>query len=108
MIFYSSIEPVHNILPLIADHFSKRFSDEHFIIHDIKREIAITYNKEQTSIIDLNKNYYNLFNSLKDDCEFENLWKTFYSAINIKERENPKLRRRLMPKRYWNHLTELK
>lgn len=108
MIFYSSIEPVHNILPLIADHFSKRFSDEHFIIHDIKREIAITYNKEQTSIIDLSKNYYNLFNSLKDDCEFENLWKTFYSAINIKERENPKLRRRLMPKIYWNHLTELK
>lgn len=108
MIFYSSIEPVHNILPLIADHFSKRFSDEHFIIHDINREIAITYNKEETAIIDLDKSYFNLFNSLKNNCEFETLWKTFYNSINIKERENPKLRRMLMPKRYWNHLTELK
>ena len=42
-----------------------------------------------------------------NDENFESLWKTFYKSVNIKERENSKLRNQHMPKRYWKHLTEL-
>lgn len=104
--FYASIEPDHNILPLILDHFMKRFSDQNFIIHDLKREVAIIYNKESAIITDLKKEDSKAFTS--SDGEFEVLWKTFYSSVNIKERENHRLRNRSMPKRYWTHLTELK
>ena len=45
--FYAQIEPVHNILPIILNHFTIRFSDQNFIIHDLKREIAIIYNKRK-------------------------------------------------------------
>lgn len=42
---YSPIEPDNNILELISPHFQRRFSNEYWIIHDIKRNIASVYNK---------------------------------------------------------------
>lgn len=106
--FYASIEPDHNILPLIINHFTKRFSDQNFIIHDLKRDLAIVYNKKSAIITDFKKEDSKIFTSYVTDDEFETLWKTFYNSVNIKERENHKLRNRSMPKRYWNHLTELR
>jgi probable DNA metabolism protein len=106
--FYSTIEPDHNIIPIIHSHFVERFSDQNFIIHDIKREIALIYNKEEGIISSFSKNYIESLNSSHLSDNFEDLWKEFYNAINIKERENLKLRSRSMPKRYWNHLPEVK
>lgn len=105
--YYTSIEPDHNILPLILNHFTERFSDQNFIIHDLKKELAIIYNKEYAVITDFKKVDAKIFSS-SSDGEFEELWKTFYTSVNIKERENLRLRNRSMPRRYWAHLTELK
>lgn len=105
--YYASIEPDHNILPLILDHFTARFSDQNFIIHDLKREIAIIYNKDSAIITGFKKEDAKVFSS-SPEGKFEGLWKTFYNSVNIKERENLKLRNRSMPRRYWAYLTELK
>lgn len=106
--FYASIEPDHNILPLIIDFFTQRFSDQNFIIHDLKREKAIAYNMDTAIITDLDREYSMRFEHSDCDSEFERLWKTFYKATDIKERENLRLQRQLMPKRYWKHITEVK
>jgi probable DNA metabolism protein len=106
--FYASIEPDHNILPLILNHFTSRFSDQNFIIHDLKRELAIIYNKKSAIITDFKKEDSKVLASSSADSEFEDLWKTFYNSVNIKERKNHRLRNHYMPKRYWVHLTELK
>lgn len=105
--FYSCIDPDYNILPIISNHFVKRFSDQNFIIHDLKRESALMYNKENSIITSFSKEESFLFNTLNADTYFENLWKTFYTSVNIKERKNIKLRNQYMPKRYWKHLTEI-
>lgn len=105
--FYASIEPDHNILPLIIDHFTKRFCDENFIIHDTKRNIAIIYNKESSIISNFSYEYYKKLLSSTGTCEFELLWKTFYKSINITNRKNLKQRNRSMPKRYWKNINEL-
>ena len=106
-LYYSTIEPDHNILPIISTHFIERFSDQNFIIHDLKREIALFYNKNNSIITELSKDETkNLLNYSND--EFESLWKTFYNSINIKERENSKLQKMHMPTRYWHNLTESK
>lgn len=104
--YYATIEPDHNILPIIAPHFATRFSDQSFIIHDIKRETAILYNKSDLVIAPLSKEVSeNLkISALRDN--FENLWKEFYKSVNIEERKNLILQRRSMPKRYWKHLIE--
>lgn len=106
--FYAQIEPVYNILPIILNHFAVRFSNQNFIIHDLKREKAIMYNKKDAIISDLSNDEGYLFSNLNSDTNFEELWKTFYNSVNIKERENLRLRTQHMPKRYWKHLTEIK
>lgn len=102
---YSSIEPDNNILELISPHFQNRFSNEYWIIHDVKRNIASVYNKISWEIVEMNNNIYN---SLKDyNDEFEDLWKNYFVSTSIKERSNPRLQKQSMPKRYWKHLTEI-
>ena len=103
---YSVIEPDNDILELIADHFKKRFSNEHWIIHDISRNKAIVYDTHEYKIVEL----------LKDDChkliehndEYSSLWKTYFKSTTIEERRNSRLQKRMMPKRYWKHIFETK
>ncbi|SFU81453.1 probable DNA metabolism protein [Clostridium sp. DSM 8431] len=104
--FYSSIEPDHNILPILINHFTKRFSDQNFIIHDLKRETALVYNKESAIIINFTKSQAEDFIKSDSDKEFENLWSVFYKATDIEERKNLRLQRQMMPKRYWKHIFE--
>lgn len=106
-LYYSSIEPDYNILPIISTHFIERFSDQNFIIHDLKRGIALFYNKNNSIITDFSMDKSkNLLNNSND--EFELLWKTFYNSVNIKERENSRLQKMYMPTRYWHNLIEVK
>lgn len=44
----------------------------------------------------------------KDEKLFQQLWKTYFKAICIKERMNPRKHRQDMPVRYWKYLTESK
>lgn len=104
--YYSSIEPDHNILGLIASHFAARLPNENWIIHDLKRETAIFYNKKEWIIADFNNELSNNF-TIKEETEiYESLWKEFFETIAISNRINPRLQKRLMPVRYWKHLTE--
>lgn len=101
---YSPIEPDNNILELISPHFQRRFSNEYWIIHDIKRNIASVYNKVSWEITEMNDDIYNSLKNYND--EFEDLWKNYFISTAIKERTNPKLQKQYMPKRYWKNLTE--
>lgn len=105
--FYAEIEPSYNILPIIMDHFTNRFSDQNFIIHDLKRESAIIYNKSESFISNLSLSEGLLLKEKTVNDTFENLFQSFYKALNIEERKNESLRRYHMPKRYWKHLIEL-
>ena len=41
-----------------------------------------------------------------DEQLFQSLWKTYFKAICIKERLNPRKHKQDMPVRYWKYLTE--
>lgn len=107
MVFYAAIEPDHNILPLIMGHFKKRFSDQHFIIHDLKRKTAIFYDTHDILLSYLTTDDSNRLAQTEINDTFEELFKTYYQSTTIKERYNPKLRNNYMPKRYYKHLVEL-
>lgn len=106
-IFYSEIEPDYNILPLIMDQFAERFSDQHFIIHDTKREMAIIYDTNEVYMKEMSINYRDRIREGAKKDEFESLFKVFYNSINIEERYNPRQRNSYMPKRYWKNLIEV-
>lgn len=102
------IEPKNNILSMITAHFADRLSRERFIIYDENRQIASVYipgnswfiahvTKEQEEAIQASKCFGD---------EYENLWKIFFKSIAIKERENYKLQRNMLPIRFRENMTE--
>jgi probable DNA metabolism protein len=105
--FYSSIEPDHNILGLLASHFASRLPNENWIIHDLKRNLAVFYNTKEWIVTPLAKEKVEDFFISEENELYETLWKEFFKTISVENRINPKLQKRMIPARYWKHLTEI-
>jgi probable DNA metabolism protein len=103
-IFYAPIGPDHNIVSLVAPHFAERLSDQPWMIHDVKRDIAAIYNKRDWTIAVIRQKKALPLHG--DELEFQRLWKQYFQSIAISGRRNPKLQRQHMPSRYWRYLVE--
>lgn len=111
--FFSAVEPLYNVLSLIVNHFKDRFSDQKWLIYDLKRKYGYYYDLTSITEVSLKNNDAELLSgklseSLMDRDEkfFQKLWKEYFKTIAIKERLNPKLHKQNMPVRFWKHLTE--
>lgn len=107
-IFFANVEPDFNVLPLIKNHFTKRYADQKWIIYDLKRNYGLFYNLINTEIITID---FSLNTSKKDrftdeEYAYETLWKDYFKSTNIEERINTKLHIQHVPKRYWKYLSE--
>lgn len=103
-IFYAPVEPDYNTVPLLASHFAKRLSDQDFIIHDCKRNIAALYNKKKWIITEFIMGEQPDLE--EDESDYQRLWKEYCSSISIPGRVKPALQKRNMPVRYWKYLIE--
>ena len=115
--YLAVVSPDHNVLPLIIDHFQDRFNDQPWLIYDAKRHygyyydghaapIHITFEDETTVPFDLTNGKLDADVLSTDDALFQQLWRTYFKAICIKERMNPKKQLSDMPRRYWKYMTE--
>lgn len=104
-LFYAPIEPDYNIVTLLAPHFSSRLPDQNWIIHDLKREIAVIYNQREWVLTGLSKREV-MYD--QEELFYQDLWREFFNSIVIKNRKNSSLQRQFMPKRYWKYLIEKK
>jgi len=111
-IFFAPVSPIYNALPLAIDHFTDRFSDQKWVIYDLKRKYGYYYDLNTTEEITLSDDKHLLSGKLdeklmaEDEKLFQELWKGYFKAMTIKERLNLKLHRQHMPKRFWKYLTE--
>lgn len=105
-LYYAKIEPDHNVLPLLIGHFTRRFSDQQFMIHDLKRHYALVYDLHKPYFRDLTPADESKLLAWLPNDEFAQLFKVFFEAINIPERANAKQQLGYMPRRYWKHLPE--
>jgi probable DNA metabolism protein len=103
-LYYSKIEPDNNITMLIAEHFKERLSDQPWIIHDAKRNVFALYDTNQ---VIFTKEDISVYTDNGADETFEELWKSYFKAIAIENRKNPKLQKQFLPRRYWKNLTEM-
>jgi len=103
--------PDHYILPELADYFTARFGDAAWSIIDEKRGLCLRRRSGvQAKIVPLeeapvNTPKTNGVSYLND--EWEELWKHYHKTINNEDRDNPKLQKQFMPKRYWKYLPEI-
>lgn len=113
--FFSAVEPEKNALPLVMSHFKDRFADQRWLIYDIRRAYGLYYDLKEVRMVSFDEDSREghlvtgmLDESLmdKDEKLFQSLWKTYFKAICIKERLNPRKHRKDMPVRYWKYLTE--
>ena len=105
--YYAKMSPTNNILPLTVNHFKRRMQNECWIIYDEKRKIYGVYDLK--NVVFYNENQIiNLNLDIDDSNElFEELWKTFFETIAIKQRLNKKAQMNFMPKKYWNNMIEM-
>mgnify|MGYP000885562888 CR=1 FL=1 len=113
--FFAAFEPQINALPLTVEHFKDRFADQPWIIYDLKRRYGYYYDLKEVTTVCFDEESRGahlitgmLDESLMDENEklFQKLWKTYFKAICIKERLNPRKHKQDMPVRYWKYLTE--
>lgn len=104
-VMYSPIEPDHDVLELLAEHFTVRFRNDPFIIHDKKRNKAMIAAGGQWYICEFTEE--SLPNPAKEELDYQKLWRNYFDTIAIKERTNKKCQKNFMPVRYWKHLTEM-
>lgn len=103
-IYYAAIEPDNNVIELIAPHFARRMATQNWIIHDLRREVAVVYNQEEWISTSLTLDH--VLDMTREEEYYQRLWKEYYSSIAIRSRINPRLQKRCMPRRYWKHLVE--
>ena len=75
-----------------------------WIIKDVNRKILSVYDKNEFYIVD--ESEFKLLNFTLSDNEesIQNMWKSFYNTIGIKERKNDRCRMNFMPKKYWKYI----
>ena len=114
------VSPDHNVLPIITDHFQDRFNDQPWLIYDAKRRYGyyydptngasqatrITFTEDTTLPFDLETGKLSDELLSENDQLFQELWRTYFKAICIRERLNPRKQLNDMPRRYWKYMTE--
>lgn len=102
-VYVADIEPQYDILPMLGNHFSKRFPSQLFVIRDMRFkkslvwDTSIWYITEEPEILKLN---------LRDKSEFGNMWKGYFEVTAIPWRKNKKLQASFVPQRFRRYLTE--
>lgn len=109
--YFAAIAPRYNVLSLLLGHFSVRLRDQDWILYDTARHYGIAFDRGIFREVSLDEGRIlqgKLEPALLAENErlFQMLWKDYFSATAIRERVNPRLQARCMPRRFWAYLVE--
>src|SRR5690606_15966218 len=88
-IFFATIEPDFNVLPLILPHFKTRYADQKWIIYDLRRKFGIYFDLDNVDFITLdfseliNTNDPDITVYAPSEIEFQKLWQQYFKSTNI-------------------------
>ena len=107
-VYVCHLEPKSNVIEIVGRHFADRMPSEHFVIIDDRRKLAVVHPKnEENYLRELSDEEMKILGQSESyEDQFVELWKAFFDAIAIKQRENYKCQRNLMPLWMRKHVTE--
>ncbi|MEY8337261.1 TIGR03915 family putative DNA repair protein [Lachnospiraceae bacterium 62-35] len=107
-ILLSTIGPKNDVLVLLARHFGDRLSGENWIIYDEKRSKAAIHQSGKGWMIVRTENdqWKERLKPQYERDKYEDLWKSFFHSIAVRERKNPVCQRNFLPLRYRGYMTE--
>ena len=107
-LYFCGIEPRYDVIPMVTGHFQKRFTDQKWLLYDLKRSYGVLYQKDKVEEVEISSQQFNRLNGqvkndiLEEGEEFyQKLWKTYFKHTTIQERKNLRLQRQL-----WKYLPE--
>lgn len=113
--WFAPITPKYDVLPLITGHFRLRFADQPWLIYDANRSYGFFFDTKKLEQITIDNPTFNLQSGQlnkevthPDEDKWQEMWKTYFKQIAIRERTNLKCQQNFMPKRFWKYLTEKK
>ncbi|BCS53228.1 TIGR03915 family putative DNA repair protein [Geobacter sp. SVR] len=102
---YAPIEPVADILTLIAPHFVGRIGDRPWMIHDLGRAQAVLFDLRTWRLV-TDVELLAQPDPAAGEQDYAGLWQRYFQRLAIPERHNPELQRKHVPLRYRKQLTE--
>ncbi len=102
--YVATIRPDFNVLPLIGAHFEARYPAMRWAIVDAARRYALVHDAAGTHFAPAAPD--DRARHAEDEAAFQRLWQTYFRAVTIPERANPRLHLQHVPRRYWPMLTE--
>lgn len=113
--WFAPLAPQYDVIPLITGHFKLRFTDQPWLVYDTRRNYGFFYDTKTLEQITIDNPMFssttgNLDQAIihPDEEKWQQMWKTYFKQIAIKERTNPQCQQNFMPKRFWKYLTEKK
>ena len=111
--YFGLMEPIYNVMPMAVSHFVDRFSTMSFLLYDKRRGFGFYYDGNNVTRVTMPDTLQHIVTGKlsedmmdSDEMLFQKLWRTYFKAIAIKERSNPRKQRQDMPVRFWKYMTE--
>jgi len=103
-LLYAKIDSKFNVVYFLGQHFLKRFNNQRYIIHDLKRKVAFI--KENNFVGVQNVAKFETPKVSVNEEKFSKLWQTFFTSVSIESRKNKKLQRQMVPLLYRTYMNE--
>lgn len=109
-VYVAHIEPRSDVVYLVGNYFCDRMPSEHWMIIDDSRKLAVIHPKDQEmSLRYLTSEEYEILKQTEENEDiYQELWKGFFNAISIKQRESHVRQRTMFPIWMRKHAVELK
>ena len=105
--YLALIDPRYDVLPLVRRHFEARYADQQWIIYDTKRDYGLCFDGRRTRRLRLAADELKaLTNAAGTEKQCQELWRRYFAAVNIPQRDNPRLHVGRLPRRFWRYLPE--
>ena len=112
-IYFAAIDPDNDITRLLVSHFKSRYAGQPWVIYDTGRHYGVYWDTKMVMEVVLDNPAFDKITGKLDQHAraidqdyYSQLWKAYYDAINIVERQNHRQMKRAMPQRYWKYLPE--
>ena len=112
-VYFAAVSPRYNVLALLLPHFRERLGPRAWIIYDARRGFGFFHENGTFHDIVLDGDIL-VDGALparlldKDEETFQVMWRQYFASATIRERLNPRLQARCLPRKFWPHMTEMR
>ena len=98
------IEPKNRVLPLLASHFARRYSGERLALYDRTHQEVFLSDRGRWKILPAED--FHMDRAGAGERAYRAMWRSYFHAVAIEGRRNPKCQNTHLPKRYRHVMTE--